>query len=161
MIRMNIPNLLQTLESKGVFLFVDNQDLIVISNNDLSSEQIVFLRQQKEGIISYLGNTWNPHEYIVNRLKRLDIIDIDDVFKEIARHIDYYTENDTDMAKDIADFKMPYPLSVQWQRFFDDFVHQCSRLGADLYIQNDDIREKILKCASIAQIHSVLTDRDL
>ena len=154
---MNIPNLLQTLKSEGVFLFVDNQDLIVISNNDLSSEQIAFLRQQKEGIISYLGNTWNPHEYIVNRLKRLDIIDIDDVLEEIARHIDYYTENDTDMAKDIVDFKMPYPLSVQWRRFFEQFLIYCSLHN---YKGNKFTKDIVIKFANCAQHYSVTVDRN-
>jgi len=122
---MNIFEALQKMEARGVRVTLsgNGNELQINASTPLSEEQTRFLQLNKHLFVEYLQaerlKISCPHEYATQRLKVFGT-DVMAVLDDIAWYTKHYHDHDKKYDP-VNGTEMVYPLSVQWQRFYDNF----------------------------------------
>jgi len=124
------------------------------SNNDDLLERMKRLRGQPQikEVNPSQPNDRLPHDYIVNRMRTCDQILFDVVLEEILQNVSFYEHPENDSNSGV---EMVYSLSVQWRRFYDQFLRYCSLYN---YEGGQLTKDVMVKFASRAQIYSVIKE---
>jgi len=128
------------------------------SNNDDLLERIKRLRGQPQikEVNPSQPNDRLPHDYIINRMRTCDQILFDVVLEEILQNVSFYEHPENDSKVDAySGVEMVYSLSVQWRRFYDQFLRYCSLYN---YEGGQLTKDVMVKFASRAQIYSVIKE---